>query len=146
MNDQDQDPSSTNDLALLLEEAAEPPDPTRRSFMQAGAGIVVGAAALVAARRDLQRLRAEADKAGPAPARSYEPTYSDIELRVNGRQLAARVPHQRTLLLALREDLGLTGTKKSCNLGQCGACTVLIDGQPIYSCMMLALDALAARG
>ena len=51
------------------------------------------------------------------------------------------MPHQRTLLLALREDLGLTGTKKSCNLGQCGACTVLMDGLPVYSCMLLALDA-----
>ncbi len=52
------------------------------------------------------------------------------------------MPHQRTLLLALREDLGLTGTKKSCNLGQCGACTVLMDGLPVYSCMLLALDAV----
>ena len=69
------------------------------------------------------------------------PTYSDIELRVNGNARALRVPHQRTLLLALREDLGLTGTKKSCNLGQCGACTVLMDGQPVYSCLLLALDA-----
>jgi aerobic-type carbon monoxide dehydrogenase small subunit (CoxS/CutS family) len=137
----DQDPSALNDRALRLEEAAEPPDPTRRSFIQAGAGIVVGAAALVAARHALQRLRAEANHAGPESARIYEPTYADIELRVNRQRLAVRVPHQRTLLLTLREDLGLTGTKKSCNLGQCGACTVLVDGQPVYSCMMLALDA-----
>ena len=64
-----------------------------------------------------------------------------IELAVNGRMHALRLPHQRTLLLAIREDLGLTGTKKSCNLGQCGACTVLMDGLPVYSCMILALDA-----
>jgi len=121
--------------------AAEPPDPTRRSFIQAGAGVAVGAAALVGAGRQLRVLRAAEEERARLSARDYQPTYSDIELRVNGSARALRVPHQRTLLLALREDLGLTGTKKSCNLGQCGACTVLLDGQPVYSCMLLALDA-----
>ena len=86
-------------------------------------------------------LRAESGQPVAGSSEGHESTYADIELRINGETRAIRVPHQRTLLLALREDLGLTGTKKSCNLGQCGACTVLMDGLPIYSCMLLALDA-----
>jgi CO/xanthine dehydrogenase Mo-binding subunit/aerobic-type carbon monoxide dehydrogenase small subunit (CoxS/CutS family) len=130
------------DLASRLEQAAEPGDPSRRSFMQAGAGIVVGAAALVGAGQQLRMLRAEPGQPDAGSSESHESTYADIELLINGETRAVRVPHQRTLLLALREDLGLTGTKKSCNLGQCGACTVLMDGLPIYSCMLLALDAV----
>ena len=68
--------------------------------------------------------------AGPGPA--------DVELEVNGRPVGLRVPPHRTLLDALREDIGLTGTKKVCDEGTCGACTVLLDGRAIYSCMTLA--------
>ena len=131
----------SRDLASRIEDAADPGDPSRRSFIQAGAGVVVGAAALVGAGRQLRILRSESSEpAGSVTER--EATYADLELRINGQTRAVRVPHQRTLLLALREDLGLTGTKKSCNLGQCGACTVLMDGLPVYSCMLLALDAV----
>lgn len=65
----------------------------------------------------------------------------DIELKVNGIEYRLRVEPRRTLVEVLRETLGLTGTKKSCNEGECGACTVLVDGAPVASCLLLAIDA-----
>jgi putative selenate reductase molybdopterin-binding subunit len=131
----------TKDLPSRLEDAADPGDPSRRSFIQAGAGVVVGAAALVSAGRQLRVLQADAARPITGVGDGHETSYADVELRINGEGRRLRVAHERTLLLALREDLGLTGTKKSCNLGQCGACTVLMDSLPVYSCMLLALDA-----
>ncbi|HUY18136.1 MAG TPA: (2Fe-2S)-binding protein [Candidatus Binataceae bacterium] len=64
-----------------------------------------------------------------------------IQLRVNGETIAREVPDQRLLVDFLRYDLGLTGTKEGCSVGVCGACTVLLDGQPVSSC--LALVAMA---
>lgn len=63
-----------------------------------------------------------------------------IELKVNHELWDIEVEPHRTLLEVLREDLGLTGTKEGCGLGACGACTVLIDGAPILSCLTLAVD------
>jgi aerobic-type carbon monoxide dehydrogenase small subunit (CoxS/CutS family) len=62
-------------------------------------------------------------------------------LRVNGRDTTVEVEPRRTLLDALRVDLGLTGTKKSCDMGNCGACTVMVDGAAVYSCLLLAVEA-----
>lgn len=59
---------------------------------------------------------------------------------VNGRPYELHVPPSKTLLEVLREDLGLVGTKHGCELGECGACTVLVDGQPVLSCLVLAAD------
>ena len=64
-----------------------------------------------------------------------------ISLRVNGETHHVLVPPWRTLLEVLRETLALTGTKRSCQEGQCGACTVLIDGKLINSCLYLAIEA-----
>jgi carbon-monoxide dehydrogenase small subunit len=64
-----------------------------------------------------------------------------IELTVNGRSRSVEVAVHHTLLDALRDDLGLTGTKECCLVGECGACTVLIDGASVDSCLMLAVEA-----
>jgi carbon-monoxide dehydrogenase small subunit len=63
-----------------------------------------------------------------------------VELTVNGRRVGRDVPGSRTLLELLREDLRLTGTNLSCDTGDCGACTVLVDGRPLTACLVLALD------
>jgi carbon-monoxide dehydrogenase small subunit len=66
---------------------------------------------------------------------------SEIILRVNGAQVEVKAAATATLAEVLREELGLTGTKMMCNEGECGACTVLINGKPMLSCMTLAIDA-----
>lgn len=63
-----------------------------------------------------------------------------IELKVNGEIYAVSVKPNETLLDVLRDKIGLTGTKKGCDTGQCGACTILLDGKPVPSCLMLAVD------
>ena len=68
-------------------------------------------------------------------------TAHSITVTVNGGREYLTVPSHMTLLQMLREKLALTGTKNGCAAGECGACTVLVDGQPINSCMMLALEA-----
>ncbi len=65
----------------------------------------------------------------------------EIELKVNGELFRVQVETRRTLLEVLRETLGLTGTKEMCNKGDCGGCTVLMDGRPVLSCLTLAVEA-----
>jgi aerobic-type carbon monoxide dehydrogenase small subunit (CoxS/CutS family) len=63
-----------------------------------------------------------------------------VHLRVNGEEMAVMVPPYKTLLEVLREDLGLTGTKHGCELGECSTCGVLVDGRPFLSCLAMPLD------
>src|SRR2546428_413502 len=66
---------------------------------------------------------------------------TQLALTVNGETWDVVVPVHKTLLEVLREDLNLTGTKHGCELGECGTCTILVDGRSILSCLMLGLDA-----
>ncbi|MFJ9717335.1 (2Fe-2S)-binding protein [Streptomyces sp. NPDC101213] len=77
----------------------------------------------------------EHDAGAPPPHRS------ETALRVNGTPHTLVVDHRRVLLDLLREDLDLTGAKKGCDHGQCGACTVLVDGRRVNSCLLLAVAA-----
>ena len=67
--------------------------------------------------------------------------YHTISLTVNGSKESLDVPANMALLQMLREKLALTGTKNGCEAGECGACTVLVDGEPVNSCMLLAMEA-----
>ncbi|HLG09155.1 MAG TPA: (2Fe-2S)-binding protein [Gaiellaceae bacterium] len=75
-----------------------------------------------------------------APARSRA-----ISLELNGEQIEMEVPARRLLVHFIRDDLGLTGTHIGCDTGNCGACTVHLDGAPVKSCMMLAVQADGAK-
>ncbi len=69
----------------------------------------------------------------------------EMTFNVNGEQYIVLVDIRRTLLEVLRETLGLTGTKEMCNKGDCGGCTVIMDGRPVLSCLMLAVEAQGKR-
>jgi xanthine dehydrogenase YagT iron-sulfur-binding subunit len=76
----------------------------------------------------------------PVQAASSSPDLIDVALVINGERRLLRIEPRVTLLDALREQLGLTGTKKGCDMGQCGACTVLVDGKRTVSCLALVVQ------
>jgi len=121
----------------------EPVSTSRRSFLTGAAGVGVAAVGIGGAKVALDEAKKEptAEELRAPEADSL----SDITLEVNGKSVNVSVPDQRSLLLVLREDLGLTGTKKGCNLGECGACTILENGKPIYACLKLAKDAVGSQ-
>ena len=73
------------------------------------------------------------------------PDLHTINLTINGKPYKATAPARRTLVDLIRYDLGLTGTKEACSVGVCGACTVLIDGRMVASCITLAVQANGAE-
>ena len=101
---------------------------TRRGFLQ-----LVGAGAVATTATTELKAKPEAEVLEPAEM-------AKIRLLVNGRRHRLLVEPRWSLLFVLRERLGLTGTKVGCERGECGACTVLIDGLPHYACMMLAVE------
>ena len=103
-----------------------------------GSGLAVAGATAVEA--GLASITAAAETAAPAVPGSAGPGAVRIELHVNGAERAVEVLPSSTLAEVLRDSLGLTGTKIGCDRGACSACTVWLDGTPIASCMVLAID------
>ena len=117
---------------------SQPPDPTRRKFLvTSGSGV---AASVVAGY-----IPALASNAGADDNTSLASAGSNIEgsvpitLRINGKEHSLRIDPRTTLLDCIRETVALTGTKKGCDHGQCGACTVHVNGRRVLSCLNLAL-------
>jgi xanthine dehydrogenase YagT iron-sulfur-binding subunit len=108
---------------------------TRRAFLKGLGGGAAGAALAT-------RIRSQDADAGQAGV-SLPPALSQktITFRVNGKSVSVDVEPRETLLEVLREKLRLTGTKKTCDRGECGGCTVLVDGQAAYSCLFPAVRA-----
>jgi len=108
---------------------------TRRAFLKGMGGGAAGAA--LTARFLGERLEASGSQTAEADVISKK----TIALTVNGRRVSLEVEPRETLLDVLRHRLGLTGAKKGCDRGECGGCTVQLDGRPIYACTCLAIRA-----
>jgi xanthine dehydrogenase YagT iron-sulfur-binding subunit len=124
--------STHNDCQDPGAPAATPQQPARRRFLQSAA-----AAATVGAAPHL-RAQTQTPVAPPAQPDQAVPA-RPVTLTVNGRAYTLQLEPRVTLLDALREYAGLMGTKKGCDRGQCGACTVLVEGRRINSCLTLAV-------
>jgi len=119
-------------------ESDDPRGITRRQLLRS-AGAAAAAGAAFGAGDALGQ-----EAGGPNAGGSAEvigPGAVPVSLRVNGRDRTIRVEPRRTLLNALRADVRLTGAKKVCDRGTCGACTVWLDGRPVYACTLLAIEA-----
>jgi xanthine dehydrogenase YagT iron-sulfur-binding subunit len=112
-------------------------DLSRRDFLQQAAVGGVAVAGGIAAARE--------QATGAERSQPDQPAAVTLTLQVNGKGRDMKLDPRVTLLDALREHLGLTGTKKGCDHGQCGACTVLIDGRRVYSCLTFAVMHPGAR-
>jgi xanthine dehydrogenase YagT iron-sulfur-binding subunit len=140
---QHDDPTDRTDLNGPQDQT--PGGLSRRAFLRgsAAAGLGVGGAGLlsglpaaaVAAEKAAEKVKAEVgvNLLGPGPV--------PMSFHVNGQVHSARLEPRVTLLDALREHLDLTGAKKVCDRGTCGACTVILDGKAVYACSVLAIEA-----
>jgi xanthine dehydrogenase YagT iron-sulfur-binding subunit len=122
---QDEDPKATT--------TEESPGVSRRDFLKIS-GISAATVPLVGTK---------VVEAAGAPVKVYGPGKAPVTLMVNGKKRVLQVEPRVTLLDALRDHLEITGPKRVCDRGECGACTVLLDHKAVYSCSILAIDAQA---
>lgn len=115
-------------------------DVSRRQFLREAGAVAAGSGALLHSTttvaeepEDVQVVRG---------IQTYAASGDTIHLEINGKRTPLRVTPDTTLLQVLRESLELTGSKEVCDRGACGACTVLLDGRSVNSCMLLAIDAV----
>lgn len=106
---------------------------TRRNFL--GQALTAAGTAIAAPSLLNQATAAQTREPAPAPGQGE----MSVTLNINDKQQTLAIEPRVTLLDTLRERLGLTGSKKGCDHGQCGACTVLVDGERVYSCLALAV-------
>jgi len=116
-----------------MNEDSKPKAISRRKFIQGIGTGAIGSAVLPGVLSGEKKKK----KDPPTPHPGKEP----LVLNVNGKQIRAMIEPQTTLVQLIRDHLNLTGTKVVCNQGECGGCTVLLDGKAVYSCHILALDA-----
>jgi aerobic-type carbon monoxide dehydrogenase small subunit (CoxS/CutS family) len=115
-----------------------PSEPARRRFLKTGAAGALGVGLLGGAAPAAEET-AEPDVTSASGV--FGPTPVTFSLSVNGEARRVRLEPRVTLLDALRDHLGLTGAKRVCDRGGCGACTVLLDGKAVYACALLAIEA-----
>ena len=132
--------SSSPDVSTSSEDSLPTPlhGASRREFLATATVLTVGGSLLL---EGCQHTPAAADAPGTTPPPAMAPAAGDTEVTftLNGDKRTVKVDPRTTLLDALRERMALTGTKKGCDYGQCGACTVLVNGRRELSCLSLAV-------
>lgn len=117
-----------------MEEEAKGKGVSRRDFLKGLGGSAIGTAVISTGLLDPGKAEAyPTESSGTGRGKSM------VQLKVNGKAYRLEVEHRQTLAEVLRDQLGFTGTKIGCNRGECGACTVIINGRNVYSCSQLAV-------